>query len=529
MKDWQSILQYKNLVAFLDETSQQHRTQNAYQCLGKNHSYAEIDQLSTNFAQWLQHTSGLKAGDRIVIQLPNLTQYPIVAYAALKAGLIIVNTNPLYTPREMLHQFNDSGAKALIILEDLLPKYEAIKDQVGIEQVIVTQATDLLSAHPSQQHRSQQHQYFNLIHLLEQGQSLPKITPSQAQPDDIAVLQYTGGTTGVAKGASLTHSNILANAAQMAHRIQQLPNLEGGNFVCPLPLYHIYAFTVNMISLFGLGVANTLIPNPRDLDSFIDTLKSSPFVGLAGINTLFVGLCHHPEFKQVDFSRLKVTFSGGSALNQSTFELWKKVTGCTITEGWGLSETSPVVSLNEFNHQQAGCVGTPLLNTDIQVWGIDNQALPQGEIGELVVKGPQVMKGYWNRPEDTAKSIINGYFLTGDIGLQLPNGVFKIVDRMKDMIIVSGFNVYPNEVEEVLCSHDEVIDAAVVGSPDERTGEAVIAHVVLQQHSELTQEDIANYCRENLTAYKVPRQIHFHESLPKSTVGKILRRELRTA
>lgn len=523
MNNWQSILQNHNLVEYIEDTCQRAPDKTAYQCLGKNHTYAEINQLSTHFAQWLQHSSGLKAGDRIVIQLPNLTQYPVVAYAALKAGLIIVNTNPLYTPREMHHQFNDSGAKALIILEDLLPKYDAIKDQVGIEQVIVTKATDLLMPSESK------HDYLDLMSLIEQGTSLPALTPSQAQPDDIAVLQYTGGTTGVAKGASLTHANILANASQMAHRIEQLPTLEGGNFICPLPLYHIYAFTVNMVSLFGLGVPNTLIPNPRDIAGFVEILKVTPFIGMAGINTLFVGLCHHPDFKDLDFSRLQVTFSGGSALNSSTFDLWKKVTGCTITEGWGLSETSPVVTLNEFGQQEAGSVGTALNDTDIQVWDENNQPLKLGEVGELVVKGPQVMKGYWNRDEDTAKSIINGYFLTGDVGLIQPNGSIKIVDRMKDMIIVSGFNVYPNEIEEVLCQHPDIMEAAVVGAVSEKTGESVVAHIVLNSNAELSQQEIEAYCRENLAAYKVPRKILFLEELPKSTVGKVLRRELRTA
>lgn len=523
MNNWQSILQYQNLVQFIEHTCLSAPESQAYQCLEKSHSYAEINQLSTHFAQWLQHESGLKPGDRIVIQLPNITQYPVVAYGALKAGLIIVNTNPLYTPREMHHQFNDSGAKAIIILEDLLPKYEAIKDQVGIEQVIVTKATDLLM--PSEA----KHDYLDLMSLIKQSASLPDLTPSRAQPDDIAVLQYTGGTTGVAKGASLTHANILANASQMAHRIEQLSTITGGNFICPLPLYHIYAFTVNMVALFGLGISNTLIPNPRDIASFVNTLKNTPFIGMAGINTLFVGLCQHPEFKNVDFSHLKVTFSGGSALNGSTFNLWKDVTGCTITEGWGLSETSPVLTLNEFGQQQPGCVGTPLSDTDIQVWNEDNQPLPQGEVGELVIKGPQVMKGYWNRPEETEKSIIHGYFLTGDVGLILPNGAIQIVDRMKDMIIVSGFNVYPNEIEEVLCQHPEIIEAAVVGAEDEKTGEKVVAHLVTTLDSELTKKDIEAYCRENLAAYKVPRKILFLEELPKSTVGKVLRRELRTA
>ncbi|WP_105902884.1 long-chain-fatty-acid--CoA ligase [Vibrio gangliei] len=523
MNDWQSILQYKNLSHFLSAICQKNQHKVAYQCLGKSHTYAEIDHLSTLFAKWLQHESGLNAGDRIVIQLPNITQYPIAAYGAIKAGLIIVNTNPLYTPREMHHQFNDSGAKALIILEDLLPKYEAIKEHVNIEKVITTKVTDFIQATENQSN------YIDFMSILSQSESLSNLSPSEAQLEDIAILQYTGGTTGVAKGASLTQSNIISNAAQMSERILQIDNIENGNFICPLPLYHIFAFTVNMISLFSIGACNILIPNPRDIDNLVETFKSNTITGMAGINTLFVALCHHPEFPNINFSNLQLTISGGSALNTSTFHLWKKLTGCTISEGWGLSETSPVLTLNEFGKQIPGSIGTPIVDTILEVWGPDNKPLPQGEVGELAVKGPQVMKGYWNRPEETAKAIINGYFLTGDIGLQMPNGAFKIVDRMKDMIIVSGFNVYPNEVEEVLCSHDEILEAAVVGGPDERSGEAVIAHVVLHQDSELTTKQVEDYCRENLAAYKVPRQIHFHESLPKSTVGKILRRELRSA
>lgn len=523
MKDWQSILQYNNLTQFLDSICAQNRDREAYQCLGKSHTYGEIDALSTQFAKWLQHESGLQPGDRIVIQLPNIIQYPIAAYAAMKAGLVIVNTNPLYTPREMHHQFNDSDAKALIILEDLLPKYEAIKDQVGIQKVITTKATDFII--PS----DDKPDHLCFMSILEQGKALPELRPSQAKLDDVLVLQYTGGTTGVSKGASLTHSNLLWNAAQMSERLLQLKDLEKGTFVCPLPLYHIFAFTVHMIGLFSMGVKNVLIPNPRDIDGFVETLKTIPFCGMGGINTLFVGLCQHPEFKKLDFSKLQAVFSGGAALQTSTFHLWQKVTGTTISEGWGLSETSPAVTLNEFGSQIPGSIGTPMVNTTLEVWGPDNKPVKDGEIGELAVKGPQVMKGYWNRPEETAKVMVGEYFLTGDIGLKMPNGAFKIVDRMKDLIIVSGFNVYPNEVEEVLCLHDEILEAAVVGEPDERTGEAVVAHVVLHDYSELTQKEIEAYCRENLAAYKVPRQIHFHESLPKSTVGKILRRELRTA
>ena len=511
---------YPNITAFLTHSLEKFADRPAYHCLGQTLTFGEIDEKSRHLAQWFQHECGLQSGDRIAIQLPNIIQYPIAAYAAFRAGLVVVNTNPLYTPREMQHQFSDSGAKALVILTDFLDKYEAIKNDTSIEHVLVTGAAELLGQPlevPAGCH--------GLSSALERGRELPPVREVTAIHEDIAVLQYTGGTTGVAKGACLTHANLLANAAQMGVRISQRGNEGEEIFVCPLPLYHIYAFTVNMLTLFSMGALNILIPNPRDLDSLVKTIEPFRFTGFAGINTLFAGLCRHAGFKQLDFSRLKMTFSGGTALTSTAAELWQSVTDCPVTEGWGLSETSPVITLNEFDREEVGTVGTPLAQTEVQVWDDNSQAVAQGESGELVVRGPQVMLGYWQRPDETAKVMHNGFFRTGDVGLIQDNGNIRIVDRLKDMIIVSGFNVYPNEVEDVLSRHPQVLEAAVVGSPSEQTGEAVCAHLVVD--GEINESELLVFCREQLTPYKVPKQIVLHKELPKSTVGKILRRELR--
>ncbi|MCK7597651.1 AMP-binding protein [Microbulbifer sp. CAU 1566] len=511
-----------NLAEYIGQCLKRFHDKPAYHCLGQTLTFGEIDEKSRYLAQWLRHECGLEAGDRIAIQLPNITQYPIAAYAALRAGLVVVNTNPLYTPREMQHQFSDSGAKALVILADFVGKYEEIKASTGIEHVLVTAPADLLGKiAPAPEG------YHGFVDALERGANCPEVEASTAALEDIAVLQYTGGTTGVAKGASLTHANLLANTDQMLQRILQRGNEGEEIFVCPLPLYHIYAFTVNMLTFFGMGSMNILIPNPRDIDGFVKMIAPFRFTGLAGLNTLFVGLCRHPEFKKLDFSALKMTFSGGTALTSSAAELWHQVTGCPVTEGWGLSETSPVICLNAFDREEIGTVGPVLENTEVQVWDEQGNPVPQGESGELVVRGPQVMQGYWKRPEATAEVMHNGFFRTGDVGLIQDNGNIRIVDRLKDMIIVSGFNVYPNEVEDVLCRYPQVVEAAVIGVPSEQTGEAVCAHLVVD--GEIDEAALIEFCRTQLTAYKVPKQIVIQSELPKSTVGKILRRELRTA
>lgn len=505
---------------FVEKAFVKYSDKPAFHCLGQTMSFGEMEKKSRALACWLQQNTDLVAGDRIVIQLPNLNQFPIAAYAAMRVGLVIVNTNPLYTPREMEHQFKDSGAKAIFILEDLLPKLAAVKDKTDIDTVIITKADDLLTGALNSFDAG-----YSFNQAIADGESLTLKPRINSSLDDICFLQYTGGTTGVSKGAVITHRNILSNAAQTLERIDGSCGEGTETFVSPLPLYHIYAFCVNMLIFFGRGNFNILITNPRDLDSFIDTIKPFKITGFAGLNTLFVGLCHHPEFKNVDFSEFRLTISGGTSLTIAAANIWRETTGCTITEGYGLSETSPVVCMNEPGNEQIGAIGRPLCNTTVEIWGPDNQPVADGDEGELVIKGPQVMQGYWNMPQETEKVMVNGFFKTGDIAMMRPNGCVKIVDRLKDMIIVSGFNVYPNEVEEVLVSYAGVLEAAVVGQPDEQSGERVCAYITVDPSFE--EDKLREYCKEQLTAYKVPKMIKVLEAIPKSTVGKILRRELR--
>ncbi len=505
---------------FIESSLKKFSAKPAFSCLGQTLTFDDIDKKSHDLACWLQQCSGLQAGDRIVIQLPNISQYPVAAYAALRAGLVLVNTNPLYTPTEMAHQFKDSGAKAIITLQDLLPKLEAIQAQTNIETVIICNPSDFIS-NAIVEHAG----CISLNQAIINGSLLTLKKRTNTSLEDTCVLQYTGGTTGVSKGAELSHKNILSNAAQSMERL-------GGNsvegqevIICPLPVYHIYAFTVNLVNFFSTGNLNVLIPNPNDLNGFVATLKQFKFTGFAGINTLFVGLCSHPEFKQLDFSNLKLTLSGGTALTSDAMKVWKQVTGSAIAEGYGLSETAPVLCCNKPGLEQLGTVGPAVIGTDIQIWNDKDEAVALGEEGQIVAKGPQVMKGYWNRPQATQEAIVNGYFKTGDIGKILENGSIKIVDRLKDMIIVSGFNVYPNEVEDTLTRHPNIIEAAVVAQPHIKTGECVCAF--LQVNSPLTEQEVINFCKETLTPYKVPKKVFFMDALPKSSVGKILRKDLR--
>ncbi len=494
-----------NLGDFIENTLKKYADNPAFSCLGQTHSFSEIDSKSRALACWLQQVSGLQAGDRIVIQLPNITQYPIAAYAAARVGLVLVNTNPLYTPKEMRHQFKDSGAKAIITLQDLLPKLEEIKADTDIETVIFCNPADQIS-----NDKPLVEGCISLNQAMDEGSNLSLHKRTNINLDDTCVLQYTGGTTGVSKGAELTHRNILSNAAQNVERLGDKCSQGQEIFICPLPLYHIYAFCINMMMFFSRGNLNVLIPNPRDMDAFIGAIKPFKFTGFSGINTLFVGLCSTENFKQLDFSALKLTISGGSALTSDAVRVWDETTGCSISEGYGLSETAPVLCLNEPGNEQVGTVGEALVGTDIQIWDAKDQPVAQGEEGQIVAKGPQVMKGYWNMPQETQKAIVNGYFKTGDIGKILNTGAIKIVDRLKDMIIVSGFNVYPNEVEEVLTRHENIMEAAVVGQPDDRSGESVCAYIAVNKA--LSTQDII---------------VVIMDELPKSTVGKILRRELR--
>ncbi len=510
--------------------------------LGKTLTYGEVDRLSADFAAYLQNETGLQKGDRIAVQLPNLLQYPVVVFGAMRAGLIVVNTNPLYTEREMEHQFNDSGAKALVVLAQMAGKAGRVVPKTQIEHVIVTQAGDLCSPIKRtlvnfviKNVRKEVEPFTlpghkKLLDVLKLG-TKSQYKEAAVTAEDICVLQYTGGTTGVAKGAMLTNRNLVANMCQ-AHPLFMMGLNSSGdegskNVVAPLPLYHIYAFTVNCMVLMETGNHNILIPNPRDLPGFVKELNKWDFHGFLGLNTLFVGLCNNAEFKKLDFSSLKLTISGGMALTKNAADTWKSVTGCEVSEGYGMTETSPIASFNPPGHAQLGTIGLPVPNTLCKTIDDDGKDLPLGEAGELCVKGPQVMKGYWQRPEATAETITeDGWLKTGDVAVIQEDGYMKIVDRKKDMIIVSGFNVYPNEIEEVISSHPDVVECAAVGIPDDIAGEKVKIFAV-STNPQLTAKDVTDFCRERLTAYKVPKLVEFRDDLPKTNVGKILRRELR--
>ena len=512
------------LADYIENVLQKFAEKPAYTALGQTLTFKEIDQKSAALARFFVHEAKLAPGTKVAIQLPNLIQNPIAVYAALRAGLVVVNTNPLYTEREMKHQFTDSGAKALVILSDLLPKFDNIKSDTNISTVIATSATELLDANTAPSIDGT----ISLTAAIEKGVASPAFERQGASLDELAMLQYTGGTTGVSKGAALSHNNVLSNCIQMLERIGD--GFKDGEevLVCPLPLYHIYAFTVGMMALFAKGSQIILIPNPRDIDGFIQTLKPHSITSFMGINTLFVGLGRHPEFAKLDFSRLHLTMSGGTALTQAAVSIWKDVTGNMITEGYGLSETAPVVSFNIPGKEEIGSVGHELMDTEVALLDTYDKPVAEGESGQIAVRGPQVMMGYWQRDDETAKVMTeDGFFKTGDIGIRTASGAIKIVDRLKDMIIVSGFNVYPNEIEDVLTSHPSVMEAAVVGKPDDKTGERVCAFITVSQP--VSEDEVTSFCKEHLTNYKVPKSITVLEELPKSTVGKILRRELRSA
>ena len=510
----------------------------AFTCLGHTLTIGDIDRLSGNFASYLQNNTNLKPGDRIAVQLPNVLQYPVVVFGALRAGLIVVNTNPLYTQRELKHQLNDSGAKALVVLANIADTASSVVAETSVEQVIVSEIADL---HPPVKRllinsvakyikkMVPEFSFANRVDFrsaMSTGAAQPHQDVQRA-PEDVAVLQYTGGTTGVAKGAMLTNRNLVANMEQVREAMGDSMK-EGEEFyIAPLPLYHIYAFTIHCMALFSTGNHSELIPNPRDIQGFVKTLKGKRFTGFVGLNTLFNGLMRCPDFANLDFSKLHTTASGGMALTRDTAKRWETMTGCVVTEGYGMTETSPVVSFNPADSVQLGTVGIAVPGTEVKVVDENGNDLPNNSPGELCVRGPQVMKGYWERPEATASTIdAEGWLKTGDMAVIQDDGYIKIVDRKKDMIIVSGFNVYPNEIEDIVSAHDKVTEAAAIGIPDERSGEIVKLFIVRADES-LTEEEVIAYCRENMTAYKVPKKIEFREDLPKTNVGKILRRELR--
>ncbi len=529
---------YQSMVDMFEQSVRKYADRPAFTAVGVTLSYRDLDTQSRNFAAWLQNRTDLKPGDRIAVQMPNITQYPVVVYGAMRAGLIVVNTNPLYTTREMEHQFNDSGAKALVVLANMASNAEKVLPNTGIEHVIVTELADM-HGFPKRQLMNAAVKHLKKMvppYSLPQAHKLPavlsagareKFSPVESKQDDIAVLQYTGGTTGVAKGAMLTHGNLVANLVQTRPMMED--NLEEGKeiIIAPLPLYHIYSFTLNCGVMLEAGGHNVLIPNPRDLDAFVKELQQHKFTSFLGLNTLFVGLCNKEEFQDLDFSSLKMTSSGGMALTSDTAKMWQRVTGCEISEGYGMTETSPVVTVNPHSAVQIGTIGLPIPSTVVKTIDDEGNETPLGEPGELCVKGPQVMRGYWQRPEDTRKSFTeDGFLRTGDVALIQEDGYIRIVDRKKDMIIVSGFNVFPNEVEDVVSGHPDVVECAAVGVEDAKSGEAVKVYLV-SKNENLSANELKEFCRERLTAYKVPKFFEFRDELPKTNVGKILRRELR--
>ncbi|MCK0714220.1 AMP-binding protein [Chromohalobacter sarecensis] len=510
----------------------------AFTCMGKTLSYAELERLSRDFAAWLSEETDLVPGDRIAIQLPNVLQFPVAIFGAMRAGLVVVNTNPLYTEREMAHQFQDADVKAILILANMADKLERILPRTAIRHVLVTELGDM--------HDFPKRPLINAV-VKHVKKMVPRYTLPEAtrfrdaltrgrgqsseaaicQSDDVAVLQYTGGTTGVAKGTMLTHRNLIANMLQTRQMIAGLIEEGRETIIAPLPVYHIYTFTVNCLFTMVTGNHTVLIPNPRDIDGFIKTLRKTEYTGFVGLNTLFNALCNREDFRALDFSRLKLTISGGMALTKAAAKRWEEVTGCAILEGYGMTETSPIVCVNPPDGIQLGTIGKPVPGTSIKVIGPEGEEVVRGEPGELCVQGPQVMKGYWNRPEDTAKTLdAEGWIRTGDIAVIQDDDYVRIVDRKKDMIIVSGFNVYPNEVEDVVATHADVIEVAAIGVPDEASGEAIKLFVVSRDEA-LDAETLRRWCKQELSAYKVPKLIEFRDELPKTNVGKVLRRELR--
>ncbi|MEH6799546.1 MAG: long-chain-fatty-acid--CoA ligase FadD1 [Halopseudomonas sabulinigri] len=531
--------QYPNILAVLKESCERFANKPAFTNLGKTLTYGEMYTLSGHFAAYLQKHSGLQPGDRIAVQMPNVLQYPIVVFGAMRAGYVVVNTNPLYTPREMEHQFNDSGAKALVCLANMAHLAEEVVPKTGVKKVIVTEVGDMLSplkrllVNTVVKHVKKMVPAYSIPGMVKfndtmaQGRSL-SFTEATPSAEDIAVLQYTGGTTGVAKGAMLTHRNLVANMLQ-AKAMMGSSMVDGEEIiVCPLPLYHIYAFTFHCMAMMLSGNHNILITNPRDLDAFVKELSQHRFTGFVGLNTLFAGLCNNAAFRALDFTGFKVTLSGGMALQLATAERWEKVTGSPVCEGFGMTETSPLATVNPINEIRLGTIGIPVPSTLCKIIDEENNELPLGERGELCVKGPQVMKGYWQRKEATEEILdAEGWLKTGDIAIIQEDGYLRIVDRKKDMILVSGFNVYPNELEDVMAAIPGVAQCAAIGVPDEKSGEAIKVFLVKSADVSLTEAQVKEHMRSNLTAYKVPKFVEFRESLPTTNVGKILRRELR--
>jgi long-chain acyl-CoA synthetase len=510
----------------------------ALESFGKRMTYAELGRTSDAVASWLQ-AQGLAKGDRVAIMMPNVMAYPIVLYGILSAGLTVVNINPLYTARELSGQLQDSGARILFVLENFAHTVEEALPDLSLDRIVIAAPGDCLGFKGaivnfvSRRIKKAVTPYrlpgaVSFASVLAEGRARPP-KPVSVTLDDVAFLQYTGGTTGVAKGAVLLHRNVAANVQQCEAWMRPFFGERTDHvMVTALPLYHIFALTVCALLMTRLGACQLLIANPRDIKGFVKTLKTRPFTLISGVNTLYNALAHQPDIRSVNFSEVVLCVSGGMATQAAVAKLWKEITGKPIIEGYGLSETSPVVCANPLDLDEfSGTIGYPIPSTDVSIRAADGTVLPPGERGELCVRGPQVMAGYWKRPDETAKVMTSdGYFRTGDVAVMLPDGQVKIVDRMKDMVLVSGFNVYPNEVEDVLTKHPGVLEVAVIGLPDEHSGEVVAAYVV-KKHESVTVEELRDYCRQNLTGYKVPRRIEFRDTLPKTNVGKVLRRALR--
>lgn len=528
---------FSNLKEFLEVTLAKGGDRTAFISMDKSLSYKELEKQSRNFGAYL-HSVGLKPGDKIALMMPNILQYPIALFGAIRAGIIVVNTNPLYTPREMLLQFNDSGVKAIVIAENFAHNLEQILDQTTIEHVILASIGEMLGTIKGMitnfvirkvKKMVPAYKFNNAVtftRALKAGSNkqLPEVSSG---PDDTIILQYTGGTTGIAKGAMLTNMNLLANLEQIKVIFLSVLKQDQELSLCPLPMYHIFAFTVNCLALMSLGCPSVLIVNPRDIPSLVKEWKKYKVSIFPAVNTLFIALLNNEDFRKIDFKDLKVPFAGGMALQSSVAERWKKTTGVRIVEGYGLTETSPVACVNPLDgSERMGSIGYPVPSTDMRLVDDDGNEVPQGENGEIQIKGPQVMKGYYNKPEETAKAIKDGWFNSGDIGMMEADGYFRIVDRKKDMILVSGFNVYPNEIEDVAMMHGKVLEAAAIGVLDEKCGEHVKLFIVKRDAS-LTKEELMEHMKVNLTNYKRPKDIEFRDDLPKTNVGKILRRKLK--
>ncbi|WP_042425614.1 long-chain-fatty-acid--CoA ligase [Comamonas granuli] len=535
--------QYPSLVALMEEAFTKYKDRVAYSFMGKDITYAQTDSLSSAFAAYLQGL-GLAKGDRVAIMMPNIPQYPVAVAAILRAGYVVVNVNPLYTPRELEHQLKDSGAKAIVIIENFATTLEQCIAHTPVKHVVLCAMGDQLGLLKGAlvnyvvRNVKKMVPAYNLPHAVRFNEAIAQGTRGtfkkpDIKPDDIALLQYTGGTTGVSKGAVLLHRNVIANVLQSEvwnePVMKKVPAGEQPTSICALPLYHIFAFTVNMMLSMRTGGKTILIPNPRDLPAVLKELSKHTFHSFPAVNTLFNGLANHPDFNTVNWKNLKVSVGGGMAVQGAVAKLWLEKTGCPICEGYGLSETSPSASCNPTTSTEfTGTIGVPLPSTFMKLLDDEGNTVSElGQPGEIAIKGPQVMAGYWQRPDETAKVMTaDGYFKTGDVGVMDERGYFKIVDRKKDMVLVSGFNVYPNEVEEVVANCPGVLECAVVGVPDEKTGEAVKL-VIVKKDPELTEAEVREFCRANLTGYKQPKVVEFRTELPKTPVGKILRRELR--